>query len=194
MDGVFNTIKKCLDDIINKLNQISLFTNKTNENKSVKLVSGKKTHNDFYNIYNASTNKNNDTVTVFEFIGTGYIDKFRISNLITDFSNYYKDLHFKELKIIIDDNITIEIGKINCMYGLVHGSSYSNGAFPNNAAVGIIPMVYYQGMCAVGLDIIVPVNKTITKSIKCTCIPVNFNNTNNNADSALVCSAWIEER
>lgn len=194
MDGVFNTIKKYLDDIINKLNQISLFTNKTNENKSVKLVSGKKTHNDFYNIYNASTNKNNDTVTLFEFSGKGYIDKFRISNLITDFNNYYKNLYFKELKIIIDDNITIELGKINCMHGLIHGSSVSNGAFSDNAAIGIIPITYYQGMSATGLDIIVPVNKTITKSIKCTCIPVNFSTAVNNNDSALVCSAWIEER
>ena len=196
MDGVFNTIKKGLDDIINKLNQISLFTNKTNENKSVKLISGKKTHKDFYNIYSASTNKNNDTVTVFEFIGTGYIDKFRIVNLISDFENYYRNLHFKELKIIIDDNIIIEIGKINCMHGLIYGSnnSINNSAFSNNAAVGIIPITYYQGMCAVGLDIIVPVNKTITKSIKCTCIPVNFSNDNNNSDAALVCSAWIEER
>lgn len=194
MDGVFNTIKKCLDDIINKLNQISLFTNKTNENKSVKLVSGKKTHTDFYNLYNASTNKNNDIVTIFEFIGTGYIDKFRISNLIADFYSNYKNLYFKELKIIIDDNITIELGKINCMHGLIHSSTTSNGVFSDNAAIGIIPITYYQGMTAVGLDIIVPVNRTITKSIKCTCIPVNFSSANTSNDSALICSAWIEER
>ena len=184
MDGVFNTIKKGLDDIINKLNQISLFTNKTNENKSVKSVINIKKYGEFYNIYNASTNKNNDIVTIFEYNGTGYIENFNIL-LYTylDVNIYNNNTGVTEVKIIIDDNIFVNLETLsNCIKSIDISSRL------------LLLTKYKDTNSNPVYKIEIPIHKTITKSIKCVCKPFNYLGGIDNNAPMISCSAWIEER
>lgn len=178
MDGVFNTIKKCLDDIINKLNQISLFTNKTNENKSVKSVINSMN-------YNELKAKNGTETTIFEYNGDGYIEKIKILNFLK-YGNYSGNTSLSEFKIIIDGNTFLTIDNIYCVFGV---TNYINDIFNN----GSYSLTKYDSDTSYmnGIDIDIPIKKIIKNNIKCVCKPIRFND---NSNSKLVCSAWIEER
>lgn len=178
MDGVFNTIKKGLDDIINKLNQISLFTNKTNENKSVKSVINTMTYNDL-------KAKNGAETTIFEYNGSGYIEKIKILNFL-NYGNYSGNTSLSEFKIIIDDSTFLTINNIYCILGISTATNdiYNIGEY--------IPLSFNSDYVNLGgQEIDIPVRKMIKNNIKCVCKPIRFNA---NSLSKLICSAWIEER
>lgn len=178
MDGVFNTIKKGLDDIINKLNQISLFANKTNENKSVKSVVKSMT-------YNELKAKNGAETTIFEYNGDGYIEKFKILNFLK-YGNYGGYTSLSEFKIIIDDNTFLAIDNIYCNHNTssVGDMLYNNGTY-------FVPATTGDYSAFGGQEINIPIKKIIKNNIKCVCKPIRFND---NSSTRLFCSAWIEER
>lgn len=178
MDGVFNTIKKCLDDIINKLNQISLFTNKTNENKSVKSVINSMT-------YTELKAKNGAETTLFEYNGNGYIDKIEILNYLK-FGNYSGFTSLSEFKIIIDGSTFLTIDNIYCVLNVSDISSvYNIGTY--------IPTTHTSEYVSfAGQKIDIPIKKIIKNNIKCVCKPIRFNASDN--VTRITCSAWIEER
>lgn len=178
MDGVFNTIKKGLDDIINKLNQISLFTNKTNENKSVK--SAVKTMT-----YNELKSKNGAETTIFDYNGSGYIDAIQILNFL-HCGSYVNLSTLSEFKIIIDDDIFLTIDNIYCSLNTsdISLTLYNIGTYiPSSPSSGFTLFA--------GQEINIPIKKIIKNNIKCVCKPIRFTENNN---TRVICSAWIEER
>lgn len=205
MDGVINTIKKYLEDIINKVNQISIsvIKNKSVENTSVEFVSMVKTYKDFNDIRKASSNKDKDIVTLFEFNGNGYIEKFKILDLLSNktySSGHYTQL--KDVKIIIDDEIFISIEKITPLFGVFYKRGTDHGylyrmIFNGTPMINTVNYDYYTFMS--GEEINIPINKYIKKNIKCECIPQNFEIEKDSSDYAstytpIICSAWIEHR
>lgn len=197
MDGVINTIKKYLEDIINKVNQISInvIKNKPVENTSVEYVSMKKYYDNFYSIWNASANKNNDIVTLFEYNGEGYIEKFRILDYLFH-AGSGSGSSLKDIKIIIDDDVLITINDIKSVVGLslMLSSSSDHSWIIDNP--GTIIMNNYSTdtskMLINGIDVEIPICKYIKKNIKCVCKPQNFSNYGDK--SMLICSAYIEHR
>lgn len=173
MDGVFNTIKKGLDDIINKLNQISLFTNKTNENKSVKSVVKSTAYNDL-------KAKNGAETTIFEYNGNGYIEKIKIYNFLQLSVN--ANFKLSDFKIIIDDDTFLKNFKLHNITG---NMSIIKTEDLVNSHVSILN---YNNNSWV-IDI--PIRKMIKNNIKCICTPIGLID---NSDNPLICSAWIEER
>lgn len=178
MDGVFNTIKKGLDDIINKLNQISLFTNKTNENKSVKSVVKTMT-------YNELKAKNGAETTIFEYNGSGYIDTIKILNFLK-YGNNGGYTSLSEFKIIIDDNTFLTIDNIYCIL-----NTSTTGDIPYNNGTYLVTVHTGDYSAFGGQEIDIPIKKIIKNNIKCVCKPIRFND---NSVTKVVCSAWIEER
>lgn len=198
MDGVINTIKKYLEDIINKINQMSIniIKNKPVENTSVEFISMKKYYNDFYNIWNTSVNKNNDIVTIFEYNGEGYIEKFRLLDRLFH-SGSGGGSSLKDIEIIIDDKVFATINKIDSTTGLTISTFTTSNDYSWHLDNPGVTIMYKYGtnsgeLFISGIDVNIPINKYIKKNIKCVCKPQNFSNSGDK--SLLICSAWIEHR